>query len=389
MYKFVKSTNGLASFTIVFNGAGLFEGPGTYGYSHLIEHLVAGKLKKYENKFQEWGVSYNAATGNNRIFYFIKGLDEGVCKFKKTLLEIVYNGTKDLTKEELDAEKEIVKSEYEMSLMHPLGAHLELLGRKKFNVVNPLGTMEDIENATVESIQKFETLECQVYPACIIDVSSKPISKWPSEIERVWMPTCVEEYDDCDRYYFGFEKDMPTDDFCTTYWANNTSIVASFKIGFDEMPYIGLLSDVLGAGLSSPLYNEIRIKRNLAYAVHSMVYPIAKNIGIFLVAVTVNKDKVAETKEAIKEVLKNPKKYIKFSRFKSVCKGIQAADKIAQIRIDEEAFCLIDRNNSVEELIETNEINEIFMDKCIKVFKKVVKNVNKNIDVYNGNKKYK
>lgn len=389
MYKFVKSDNGLASFTIVFNGAGLLEGPGTYGYSHLIEHLVAKKLKKYENKFHEYGITYNAATSNNRIFYYINGLDEGVCKFKKTLMDIVCKGTVDLTEEDLAAEKEIVKSECAMNLMSPLNAHLDILFRAKFNIVDPIGLMSDIENATVESVQTFENEEVQVRPSCIIDISSKPITKFGDLIDNNWDINESDEYDDCNIFKFGKSKRVPKDDFCTSYWDDSTSVVAAFKVDYDEMPYMQLAAEILGSGLDSPLYNEIRNKRNLAYAVHCLVYPVAKNFGIFLVATTVTKNKVTDVRHTITQVLGNPKKFIKLGRLKSICKGIQAADKINQIKITDNALSLIDRENTVEELVKKNEANEILLSKTIKAFSKVVKYPGNSISTYNGNKQYK
>lgn len=389
MYKFVKSTNGLASFTIVFNGAGLLEGPGTYGYSHLIEHLVAKNLKKYENKFHEYGISYNAATSNNQIFYYIKGLDEGVCKFKNILMDIVCKGTVDLTEEDLAAEKEIVKSECAMGLMSPLNAHLDILTRTKFNIVEPIGLMSDIEKATVDSVQRFENEEVQVRPACIIDISSKPITKFSKLVDINWEIDDADGYDNCSTFKFGKSIGVPKDDFCTSYWDDSTSVVASFKVDYNEMPYMQLAAEILGAGLNSPLYNEIRNKHNLAYAVHCFVYPIAKNFGIFLVATTVTKDKVTDVKRVLTQVLSNPKKFIKLGRLKSICKGIQAADKINQIKITDNALSLIDRENTVEELVEKVEANEMLLRKTIKAFEKVVKYPGNNITTYNGNKQYK
>ena len=388
MYKFVKSPNELSSFNIIFDGSCLREEKGTFGFSHLIEHLVAGKLKKFENKFNEYGVVYNAATSNTRICYFISGLDEGVCKFKKTLIDIVKNGLKDLTKEALEAEKQIVLNELSLDMLQPISAHLELLGRKKFGFTAPAGIAEDIKNATVESVQNFAWNVVQASPQLVIDISSTPY-KFSKEIRSAWMLD-EDEYDNSGTFWNGKKKkDVPTDDFCTSFWGNNSSVIASFKVNYADIPYMKLAAHVLGDGLSSPLYDEIRNKRNLAYYVHSFVYPLAENIGVFLVITDVNKDAELATIETIEKILTNPKKYIKFSRFKSICKAIEAKEKIKHIHMVDNPLLVIDNPNSLSALIRKHKDNEeLLFKKMLVVMSKVIEDTIKNISTYNGNKEY-
>ena len=386
MYKHIKPADELASFTIVFDGACLKEESGTFGYSHLIEHLVAGKLKDHENKFNEYGITYNAATSNNRIFYYIEGLDKGVCKFKKLLIDVVRNGLEDLTEDKLEAEKKIVIDELSLELLSPLNAHLEYLGRKKFGFPSPAGIEEDIRNATVESVQNFAANTVQRKPQAIIDISSSEYV-FPNDLKAEWMLE-DSEYNDTNTFWFGKKKKVTTEDFCTSYWGSNSSIVASFKVGYTEMPFMQLAACVLGDGLSSPLYDEIRNKRNLAYGVHTFVYTIAKNFGIFIVAITVNKNKEKEAVNTLEQILSNPTKYVKLARFKSICKAVESQDKINHIRIVDNPLVTINKVNSVGELVRSNVHDKAFLEKTFKVFNKVVKNVNKNITVYNGNKKY-
>jgi len=55
-----------------------------------------------------------------------------------------------------------------------------------------------------------------------------------------------------------------------------------------------VLNDVLGAGMSSRLFREVRERRGLAYAVHSS-YGLLADTGIFTIAAGVDRNKLAES----------------------------------------------------------------------------------------------
>ena len=55
-----------------------------------------------------------------------------------------------------------------------------------------------------------------------------------------------------------------------------------------------LLNDILGSGMSSRLFNEVRERRGLAYSVHSG-YGYLADVGVFTVSAGVERDKLSET----------------------------------------------------------------------------------------------
>ncbi len=55
-----------------------------------------------------------------------------------------------------------------------------------------------------------------------------------------------------------------------------------------------VLNDILGAGMSSRLFREVRERRGLAYSVHSS-YGFLDDAGVFNIAAGVNRDKLSET----------------------------------------------------------------------------------------------
>jgi predicted Zn-dependent peptidase len=73
---------------------------------------------------------------------------------------------------------------------------------------------------------------------------------------------------------------------------------------FDDRKYaLGVLSNILGGGMSSRLFDEIRQKRGLAYYVHagSQVYT---DSGFFIVKAGINNEKAEEAGEVILEELR-------------------------------------------------------------------------------------
>lgn len=386
--KYVKTPDGLSTFMIVFDGAGIYENKETYGYSHLIEHLVASKLKAYENKFNEVGIKFNAYTTNDQVSYFIGGLDAGVCKYKKLLIKTVKSGLNGLTEKRLEDEKKIVLREYEMHTFQPIMAHIEYLGRKEFNLVSPVGTIETINGATVEKVKEFFKRQFNM-PDAIIDVSSKDDSEklmksiYEKDIEF------LDTYRPILRFRLGRKNSVPTNDICKTYFDETTSIISAFPVKYNEIPYMELAASVLCNGLSSPLYNEIRTKHNLAYAVFSQVYPAGKDFGVFIIGFEAETKNVNKAKGILHQILNNPKKYLKIGRFKSICSAIKAQHQIDTIRVNENPGLFLDYENSKEELVMDNECNEILLSKTIKAFEKVVKNIDKHIYTYQGNPAFK
>ena len=55
-----------------------------------------------------------------------------------------------------------------------------------------------------------------------------------------------------------------------------------------------LMNDVLGSGMSSRLFNEVRERRGLAYSVHSG-YGYLADTGVFTISAGVDREKLAET----------------------------------------------------------------------------------------------
>jgi len=67
---------------------------------------------------------------------------------------------------------------------------------------------------------------------------------------------------------------------------------------------IRIMNDVLGAGMSSRLFREVREHRGLAYSVHSG-YGYLDDAGVFTISAGVNRDKLVETiSVCVEEALK-------------------------------------------------------------------------------------
>ena len=64
----------LSGFYIVYNGVVVNENEGTYGISHLIEHLVCKNLDdEFTESLEKNGITWNAYTTPNNVVFYIKG----------------------------------------------------------------------------------------------------------------------------------------------------------------------------------------------------------------------------------------------------------------------------------------------------------------------------
>jgi predicted Zn-dependent peptidase len=62
----------------------------------------------------------------------------------------------------------------------------------------------------------------------------------------------------------------------------------------DRRAALRIMNDILGAGMSSRLFREVRERRGLAYSVHSS-YGFLDDAGVFTISAGVNRDKLSET----------------------------------------------------------------------------------------------
>lgn len=164
-FNYKSNTPGMGSMTIIFDVGATIETEGYRGICHLSEHLLCKPLMKIEEEMDRFGVTFNAATGDSRTYFYIEGLDENVKKFEKNLLEVIKYIP---SKEDFEKEKKIVLSEYDDTFTNKNCLYYNIW-RNYFGTYSSIGLRKDIEYISYENFVKFVE-KWYSKPTCIIRV---------------------------------------------------------------------------------------------------------------------------------------------------------------------------------------------------------------------------
>jgi len=293
------SQNNLSGFYIVYEGSTLLEKKGWYGISHLGEHLVFKSVDHLQDDYDRAGLEYNAYTSTNEIVFYLTGLDHQVVKFRDRFLELLLSFQ--ITPEQLEMEKKIVLSEYEDYFNEQSQSHLLNWSRKNLGDFDPIGLREDIENINHFDIQEFFQLQYSK-PTKIISIGKTPFNR--RDIK--FITSTFKK-----NFQYG-NYDLPLE--LGNSFKDKTSIIFNSPL-IDENPVFNhFINSMLGLGIRSPLYDEVREKKGLVYSIDC--YQSRLNLqGINTITTQTSNKNIKEVVETIKNVLSNPTKYLTLDRF--------------------------------------------------------------------------
>lgn len=348
----IKSQTDLSGFHVVFNGSTLNEKPGWFGLSHLMEHLICKNFDHLMDEFDKDGIGWNAYTANDKIVFYLTGLDEYVNKHKSKFLDLLCNFN--VTEEMLENEKKIVIEEYLRSFNDQLHANILNSHRKLFNYYNPIGLRKDIENTTLKDCKEFFELQFQ-NPSKIVNVS-----KYNLFNEDIKLDT-----KNIDKQ-FSYIKEIneSTDFYEAVDFTKNSTIVYMSPIVNDKYYLVDFATDLLSVGLKSPLINEIREKRGLTYAVDCWMGKLSDSSGLVHIGCQTSKDKLPELQDTVYEIFKNPKKYISKERFENIKQWLEINKRKSEIN----RYARIEEFITPESWDTHKNIDKITYDEIISMF---------------------
>lgn len=297
MIKNIKNDIEISSFYIIFDGSTMNEKPGWYGISHLMEHLICKSFDHLQDDFQRYGITWNAYTDNTEIVFHMTGLDEWINKYKYIFLDSILSYKP--TKKELENEKKIVIEEYKDSFNEQIYNHWLNLDRKLYNYYGPIGLKSDIENFTINDCKKFMKLTYKK-PTKIINVSKYNDFNKNIKLEK---PTDYNPF-----IYNNNLENIPLE--LVNKFENKESIINTSNIITKDFPYVKFTCSMLGYGLNSPLYKEIREKNNLSYYVGCSIRKLNNNSATINIYTETSPDNVNKVQNSIAKILNNKKKYI-------------------------------------------------------------------------------
>ena len=300
-----------ASIGIWINTGSRNEDAGKSGISHFIEHLLFKGTKErtaldIAKEIESVGGVLNAFTGRENTCFYVKILSKDIPLAVDLLSDIFLNSKFD--KEELEKEKQVVLQEIKMvedtpdELIHDIFA-------KAFWKGHPLGmpvlgnfqTIKSLKRDDVFSYYKQSYLPHAVIITAAGNIGHKRLLKLLKPFEK--MPYLKKQeargqQQDIPKPYPGItleQRDLEQVHLCLGTPSPNQAHPDRYKIY--------LLNTLLGGGMSSRLFQEIREKRGLAYSVYSYLN-LCLDVGSLVIYAGIAPDAFGKTVKLILKELK-------------------------------------------------------------------------------------
>jgi predicted Zn-dependent peptidase len=313
----VKSQTGSSGFYIVFDGSTMNEKPGWYGISHLLEHLQCKSFEHLQNVYQQKNIKWNAYTSNDHVCFFMKGLDRHINEYKKEFLDLILSY--EPTQEQLDNEKKIVLEEYKMSFNSQISSHYYNLQRKMFNYYNAIGLRSDIEKFTLQDCKEYLDLFYK-QPTKVINISM--YNDFESDVifrdKIIAKPLEIKNYTNLHIITSDDETNVPEGliplEIINDY-KNKVSIINSSKVLTEDFANASFLCEMLGSGLNSPLYKEVREKLGLVYSISCYNDKLNNVSSMISISTDTSNKNIDIVQNQIKSVLENKEQFLTQERF--------------------------------------------------------------------------
>ncbi len=334
------------------------------GIAHFIEHMLFKGTKKrtaldISKEIDSVGGLLNALTGKEYTGIYAKVLDKNIDVAFDLLADIFLNSTFD--SKEIERERDVIFQEIHLSEDTPDEYIQELFSKSYFRdhpLSKPiLGDIETVRNLNREKLVSF--LHRNHYQPSKIIISATGNL-------------------DHNKIVNGFEKSFGT--VCeqnTTPFRNSLKPVSSFSLHTKELEQVHLcigtkgvaqnhslryagyvLNTVLGGSMSSRLFQEIREKKGLAYAIYSY-FSSYFDAGVFAVYLGVSKKTASEAvKLVIEELNKCKDNGISDSELKTAKEQLKGNTLLASESVDSRMTRLAKCEIYFNRFIPTEEILE-------------------------------
>jgi predicted Zn-dependent peptidase len=314
----IKLTNGLrvvmekiptcrsVSFGIWVKTGSRYENVNNNGVSHFIEHMLFKGTERFDAKdiaeqFDAIGGNLNAFTSKEYTCYYAKVLDEHLPIAVDVLADMFFRSNID--DGELSKEKNVILEEISMYEDTPDDIVHDLMAKAVYGehpLAYPiLGTKEQLEEMNSKHLRAYMT-EHYTIENTVISVAGNIDDRVVELLER---------------HFGGFENHGSESVVTVPQFHSNVlfhkkkteqnHICLSFpgcSIDDQRQYAMVLLNNIIGGGMSSRLFQEIREKRGLAYAVYSYHSSHADN-GMFTIYAGTAPKQTKEVMKLTKEVM--------------------------------------------------------------------------------------
>ncbi len=272
------------------------------GIAHFIEHMhFKGTEKRptyleINRDFDALGAEYNAFTGKEETGYYIKCAPEEIESAFELLSDVVFHST--FPGEEMAKEKQVILEELKMYEDNPRMRLPHLLDEAVFGMHplgrNIVGTVRTVRGFTREEVCAFQR-RYYVPGNMVLTVAGKFFDREARKAVR---------------YYFGLErrssrlpKPQPYQvrrarSKVVPFTSEQATLGLSFPSIGDRAPAqdrtaLAVVSMMLGGGMSSRLFMELREKRGLCYSIGSSIDTYCE-IGSFQIFAGLDRPRLSE-----------------------------------------------------------------------------------------------
>lgn len=299
---------------------GVFEDTSNWGISHFLEHMAfkgttSRTAQQIADEIESVGGYLNAYTSKEVTAFHSKLLGSDKSIALDILSDILQNPT--FLKEELERERGVILQEFFQTRDTPddiIFDHFQKVAFGEQSLGMPiLGTEERISGISSDDLRgymsRYYRADNMIFSAVgnvsheeILDYSQKYFEKFNNEA------TSAPESDF--KYIGGSYSDVRD--------IEQVHAVVGFEgVSCKDPDYytIAIFSSILGGGMSSRLFQEIREKRGLVYSIYSFTNSYAKN-GVFGVYAATTADKLKELSEVLATELLKMKEEISEKEFR-------------------------------------------------------------------------
>ncbi len=342
----MKDMTTATTFTIVGTGS-RYENEKENGLAHFLEHMFFKGTKKrldamkIARELDTLGAKYNAYTGQTQTAYFAKVSSEKILDAMDVMHDLYLNAT--LEAEEIKKESGTIVQEINMyEDMPSSNVHNEfekLLYGEKHPLGRPiLGSKKNVLNFKRKDFVEYLERCYSAKNTVVVVAGNFPQSKVIAKIEEDFGSMESGEKPICKL----FKKTQNKPNLLIKQKKTDQThlLLGVHTPGYlDKNKYaISILTSILGGGMSSRLFSEVREKRGLAYNIRAMS-DFHKDTGSFIVQAGVeheNLEKVIKiVLKEMKDIVKNGVTEEEFKRVKSgfagrISFGYETSDDIAQ-----------------------------------------------------------
>ncbi len=371
---------------------GRYENKINSGISHFIEHLLFKGTKKRDGKniketIEGIGGSFNGFTSEEFTCYLVKLLGNHVDIAVDVLADMVSNPR--FAESDIEKERTVIIEEIKMYLDQPMQYVHEILGELMWPA-NPLGMPLAGTFDTVNSITKNDIIDFKnkfynsrnIIVAFAGNIDIEKIAKLVEKNLRLPSGKSINCYEKITKNEIGPRLKVLTKDTEQLHLAIGLHGLSRQN---KERYSASLLNIILGANMSSRLFQEVREKRGLAYEIssHNKSY---NDTGAFVISAGVD---IKKSKDAIRIILKElsriKKEHVKkdeFRRAKEYYKGqvlMALEDTTTSMLWVGEKISAEDKLTDINKILKI--VDEITTEDIKKVANMIFKNVNLNMSI--------